>query len=265
MTAATAERLRKARSGDHLNQPVKANAQIYRGCIVMLVGAGAAAALVAGRAAASRAELDTIQVLGLAYDTALGGAADGDVRLDVERGDVYCLANSAAGDLITVGDIGELCFVVDDQTVAKTVGPGGLRPIAGEIVDVDASGVWIDFQKARGPRRTYLPFAINETDTLAPTSQELLSPYAGAVTQLQVIVQKAVTTGGDVTVNVGATPVAGLACTIADGAAKGAIVTDTPNVGDATTVVAAGGRIQVVPGAPFNTAGAVSGLVEVTF
>jgi len=261
MTAAIAERLRKARSGDHLNLPVKAVSQIFRGCIVMLVGAVA----VTGRAAASRAELDTIQVCGLAVDSALGGGADGDVRVEIEHQDVYCLANSAGGDALTVADIGDLCFVVDDQTVGKTVGGSGLRPIAGEVIDVDAAGVWVDFKKARGPRRTWLPFAINEVDTLAGTSAELVSPVVGAISQLQVIVQKAVTTGGDVTASVGATPVAGLTCTVADGAAKGAIVTDTPTVNDATTVVAVGSRIQVTPAAAFNTAGAVSGLLEITF
>ncbi|MEW5687227.1 MAG: hypothetical protein AB1942_20115 [Pseudomonadota bacterium] len=260
MAAAIAERLRKARSGDHLNLAVKANAQIFRGCMVMAL-AGVA---VAARAAVSRAELDTILVVGLAVDSALGGGADGDVRVEIERADVYCLANGAGGDALTVADVGDLCFAIDDQTVGKTTG-GGVRPIAGKVVDVDGNGVWVDFRFAREPRRLYLPFAISEVDTLAGTSAELVSPVVGAITQLQTEVQKAVTTGGDVTAAVGVTAVAGLACTVADGAAKGAIVTDTPTAGDATTVVAVGSRIQVVPAAAFNGAGAVSGLVEVTF
>lgn len=259
MTAATAERLRKSRAGERLNLAVNAASQIYRGCLVMAVAGIAEPA----RAAATRAELDTIIVMGLAVDSVLGGASDGDTRVEIERG-VFCLANSGGGDAITIADIDAYCFAADDQTVAKTTG-GGVRPIAGKVVDVDAAGVWVDTREARGPRRIYLDFAINETDTLAGTAAELVSPVVGAITQLQTIVQKAVTTGGDVTAAVGVTAVAGLACTIADAAAKGAIVTDTPTAGDASTVVAVGSRIQIVPAAAFNTAGAVSGQIELTY
>lgn len=259
MVALAAERLRKTRSGDTINLGAKAGAAIFQGGLVVAL-AGLA---IAGRAATSRAELDTMRVVGLAETSANNGGADGDVRLDVERG-VFHLANSAAGDAISVADIGKHCFLVDDQTVAKTIG-AGLRPIAGKVVDVDSLGVWVDTREAAGPRRVYLPFAINETDTLAGTSAELVSPVAGAITQAQVVVQKDVTTGGDVTFAVGAAAVAGLACTIANAATKGAIVTDTPTAGDASTVVAAGSRIQAIPAAAFNTAGAVSGLVEITY
>lgn len=260
MTALDAERLRKARTGDDVNLAVKAGAQIYRGGIVVAI-AGIA---VAGRAATTRAELLTMLVQGLAVDSALGGAADGDVRVEIEKGDVYCLANAGGGDALTIADIDQLCFVVDDQTVGKTTG-GGLRPIAGKVVDVDPAGVWVDFAYAREPRRLFLEYFISETDTLAGTSAELICPVTGAVTQNQVIVQKAVTTGGDVTVNVGATPVTGLTNTVADAAAKGTIVTDVPTPGHATTVVAAGGRLQVVPAAAFATAGAISGVLEITY
>lgn len=261
MTAAIAERLRKARSGEHLNLPVKAGSRIYRGCMVMRAGS----MTVAARAAATRAELDSFLVSGLAVDSAIGGEADGDVRVEIERGNVYRLANSAGADEITAADIGELCFVVDDQTVGKTVGGSGLRPIAGSVVDVEAGGVWVDFSDARSPRRLYLAFAINEIDTLAGTAAELASPVVGAISQLQTIVQKAVTTGGDVTVSVGATAVDGLACTIADAAAKGTIATDVPTVNHVTTLVAVGSRIQVTPAGAFAGAGAVSGVVEVTY
>lgn len=260
MTALTASRRQTTRDDDLINVPVKAASQIWQGGMVCLV-AGVA---VAGRIAATRAELSTMLVLGVARADALGGAADGDTRLEVDRGDLYRFANSAAGDALTAADIGQLCFLVDDQTVAKTIG-GGARPIAGEVADVDADGVWVDFEKARGPRRLSLPFAVSETDLLAPTNAELVSPVAGAITSMTTIVQKAVTTGGDMTALVGATAVIGLACTVADAAAKGSTVTDTPTLGDATTVVAEGSRIQIAPAAAFNTAGAISGLLEITY
>lgn len=259
MAPLATERQRAQRTGDIHSVPVKAVSQIFQGGMVVLL-AGAA---IAGRIATTRTELSTMMVIGVALSSFLGGAADGDVKAQVSQG-IHRFANSAGGDAITVADKGKLAFLVDDQTVAKTIG-GGARPIVGEVVDVDSEGVWIDFRKAREPRRAYLPFAINETDTLAATSAELVSPVVGAITSMSTIVQKAVTTGGDVTALVAAVAVVGLACTIADAATKGTVVSDTPTIGDATTVVAAGDRIQVAPAAAFATAGAVSGFVEITY
>lgn len=63
------------------------------------------------------------------------------------RTGVFRFANSAAGDLITVADIGAVCFIVDDQTVAKTNGTNTRSP-AGAIDGVDALGVWVRFDEA---------------------------------------------------------------------------------------------------------------------
>ncbi len=259
MTASSQERLVATRAGVRLNLPVKAGAVILQGCAVVAL-AGIA---IDGRAATTRAELSTMLVVGLAAHSVTGGAADGDERVEIDP-QIARLVNSAAGDAITAADIGKLCFLADNQTVAKTIG-GGARAIAGKVIDVDADGVWVDFRDARAPRRVALPFFINQVDTLAPTNAELVSPFAGAITSMSTIVQISPTTGGDVTALVGAVAVVGLACTVANGAAKGAIVTDTPTLGDATTVVAEGSRIQIAPDAAFNTAGAVSGLLEITY
>ena len=53
-------------------------------------------------------------------------------------------ANSASADLISLADIGADCYIVDDQTVAKTSGTN-TRSVAGKVFDVDADGVWVDF------------------------------------------------------------------------------------------------------------------------
>ncbi len=259
MTASTQERLAATRPGLLLSLPVKAGAVILQGCVVVAL-AGVA---IDGRAATTRAELSTMLVVGLATSSVTGGVVDGDMSVTVDP-TAALLANSAAGDALTAADIGKLCFLADNQTVAKTIG-GGARPIAGKVIEVTSQGVWVDFRDARGPRRVTLPFALNETDTLAPTNAELVSPFAGAITSMTTTVQKAVTTGGDVTALVGVTAVAGLACTVADGAVKGSLVTDTPTMGDASTVVAEGSRIQIAPAAAFNTAGAVSGLIEISY
>lgn len=113
--------------------PVKANTKIYAGSLVV-VDAGYAAP---GRTATG------LKVVGRAKTTVdnTGGAA-GDKTIEVERG-VFKWANSAAGDLIAQADVLNSCFIVDDQTVAKTDGTG-TRSAAGTIVQVDSDGVWVE-------------------------------------------------------------------------------------------------------------------------
>lgn len=261
MTAQARAALRTTRSGVTLSAPVKATSQIWRGGIAALLAGKA----IAGRAATTYAELATLRIAGVANHDVLGGAADGDQVVSLDQL-VAQFANSASGDEITASDIGNVCFLVDDQTVAKTVGTG-LRPIAGRIVDVDADGVWVSVGELTGigPRKLRLPFFIDQTDLLAGTAAELVSPVAGAIVGMSVIVQVAVTTGGPITALVGTTAVDGLSCVIADAATKGTVVSDTPTAGHASTAVTAGARIQVAPDAAFATAGAVNGYVEITY
>ena len=58
------------------------------------------------------------------------------------RPGTYRFGNSSAADLITIAEIGTDCFIVDDQTVAKTSG-SSTRSIAGKVVAVDSLGVWV--------------------------------------------------------------------------------------------------------------------------
>jgi hypothetical protein len=114
------------------------------------------------------------------------------------------------------------------------------------------------------PGATQVPFFINQTDVLAPTAAQLVSPVNGYVNGLYVIVQSAVGTGGPVTVQVGTTDVTGLSVEVANSAAPGTIYSDTPTTPySATTVITKGGRLQVVPGTTFATSGAINGYVEV--
>lgn len=266
MTALTAPKP-TVRLGDveHFVVGVKADVNILAGALVVLAS-GYARPGRAGQGdddAAKIADAATYVALGVAQETVTGSAVDGEVKINVVAGPSI-FANSAGVDAITALNIGAAAFVVDDQTVALT-SAGGTRAPAGRILGVSAEGVAVDILPGLAPgRRTVtIPFAINETDTLAATSAELISPVSGTIQRLSVIVQKAVTTGGDVTAAISATAIAGLACTIADGAAKGTIVTDTPTLGDVTSRVTAGQRLQIIPGAPFNGAGAVSGFIEI--
>ena len=63
------------------------------------------------------------------------------------RPGVHRFANSAAGDLIAKVDVGTVCYIVDDQTVAKTNGTATRSP-AGIVDSVDAQGVWVRFDEA---------------------------------------------------------------------------------------------------------------------
>lgn len=110
--------------------PVAASTTIHQGALVVLdAGYAAPGATATGLVAVGRAE-----------DSASAVSA-GDARVRVRRG-VFRFGNSAAGDLIAQADVGAACYIVDDETVAKTDGTG-TRSRAGHIVAVDADGVWV--------------------------------------------------------------------------------------------------------------------------
>jgi hypothetical protein len=123
---------------------VKANVTILQSALVILA-TGFARPGRAGQGAdtaAQAADALTYQCVGLATETVVGGAADGDVRITVEASE-WPFANSTAGDLITIADIGKLAYLVDDQTVAKTSATS-TRAAAGRITGVDSDGVvWV--------------------------------------------------------------------------------------------------------------------------
>jgi hypothetical protein len=62
----------------------------------------------------------TIRVLGVATSRAVNGAVAGATSVPYESGD-WEFAN-LVGDPLTTADIGNACFVVDDDTVARTNG-----------------------------------------------------------------------------------------------------------------------------------------------
>ena len=76
-----------------------------------------------------------------AVDNSLGAAGDKTVR--VRRG-VFRYANSAGADEITAAEVGDTCYLVDDQTVAKTSGTN-TRSAAGKVRGIEARGVWVLF------------------------------------------------------------------------------------------------------------------------
>lgn len=131
MTATTEGRNTKRRTGDKLSVVPNSGAVIYAGTLVTLLTA-TGLAVPGGTASAG-------PVVGVATETITG---DGVKATDLEKG-IFKFANSAAADLIAKADIGATCYVVDNQTVAKTDNSAA-RKAAGKIIDVDADGVWVE-------------------------------------------------------------------------------------------------------------------------
>jgi len=139
MTALAADRATPFRLGtDRAEGAAAASQLIYAGGIVArnaagyLVKGATATGLVGVGAAVDRC------------DNSTGAAGDQTVHYTRATGR---FANSASGDLITIADIGAVCFMVDDQTVAKTDGSSSRSP-AGFVEAVDALGVWVRFDEA---------------------------------------------------------------------------------------------------------------------
>ena len=131
--ALTKDRNTSRRDGTQFSDPVAAAAKIFAGSLVCLDASGNA---VPGSTST------TIKVRGVAQEQVdnTGGAA-GAKRIETRRG-VFQFANTRA-DQITRAEIGTQCYIVDDQTVAKTSATN-TRSVAGVVRDVDDGGVWVE-------------------------------------------------------------------------------------------------------------------------
>lgn len=134
MAALTADRRTPYRTAEDFEFPVAASTLIYAGALVCINTSN-----LATKGAVSTA----LKCVGVAQATAdnSAGAASA-IRVKVRRG-CFRFANSASADAIALADVGADCYIVDDQTVAKTNGSAS-RSVAGKIRDVDADGVWVE-------------------------------------------------------------------------------------------------------------------------
>ncbi|WP_275629813.1 hypothetical protein [Pseudomonas sp. 273] len=132
--ALTTDRNTPRRDGVQFNDPVAAGVKIYAGSLACLDASGNA---VPGSTST------TLKARGVAQEQVdnTGGAA-GAQRIETRRG-IFQFANSASTDQITRADIGAQCYIVDDQTVAKTSATN-TRSVAGVVRDVDDGGVWVE-------------------------------------------------------------------------------------------------------------------------
>ena len=133
MTALTQARNTPYRPGRRLHDLIAAGAVIHTGALVCLNATGY---LEPGSVSTA------LRARGVAEVSAdNSGGADGDMSVGVTRG-VYSFGN-AAGDPVVQADVGNDCYILDDQTVARTSGTS-TRSVAGKILDLDAGGVWVE-------------------------------------------------------------------------------------------------------------------------
>ena len=134
MTALAAERNTQSLGPvlDTQDYPVGASTTIWQGSLVSLNAAGYA--VPASTAATQFA-------VGRAKSTVVNAGANGAKTIAVETG-TFKWENSAGGDAVAQAEVGDFCWIVDDQTVAKTSNSGA-RSRAGRITAVDAGGVWV--------------------------------------------------------------------------------------------------------------------------
>ncbi len=136
MTALTENRSTKQLAAGDRSGLLGAAQVIYSGALLMRNAAGH---IIKGATA--------IGSVGVGRAEVAGSSVAAGVTAHPFREGVFHYANSAAGDLIATADIATVCYIVDDQTVAKTSGTNTRSP-AGVVVDVDANGVWVRFDEA---------------------------------------------------------------------------------------------------------------------
>lgn len=130
----TGDRDTKKRDGKRVGDPVAADTTIFAGALYALNATGNA--VPAGTVGAGPARAVAVK----RADNTDGDA--GDIRVDGERG-VFAFANSEGADEIERDHIGQVAWIVDDETVALT-DDDAARQAAGLIVDVDEYGVWVE-------------------------------------------------------------------------------------------------------------------------
>lgn len=133
--ALSKERDTKEVAGVNREFPVAADAVIHAGGLVALNSSGF---LVPGSVAT------TLKAVGRAEKSVNNtDGANGAVTAPVKRG-VFNYKNSTSTDAIALADVGSNCYIVDDETVAKTDGSSA-RSVAGKVYNVDSHGVWVEF------------------------------------------------------------------------------------------------------------------------
>ncbi|HEY8035217.1 MAG TPA: hypothetical protein VIF37_06470 [Methylobacter sp.] len=263
--ALTKDRNTPTRSGQQFSYPL-AVVKVYAGSIGVINSSGY---LTKGSTATG---LKCVGLINEQVDNSAGSA--GDMNGTVENG-VFRWANSAAGDAITLADVGNVCYIVDDQTVAKTSGSSTRSP-AGIIEDVDSDGVWVrmgqdalvapagallaasnlsDLASAATARGNLgggankMMLEIRDIDLVGANTEikRVVSPIAGDIAKIYSVIDGALTTGdATLTAKIGAAAVTGGSITVTQaGSAAGDVDSVTPS---AAKTVAVGDVLSITVG-----------------
>ncbi len=205
---------------------------------------------------------------------------DGVLTIDVLEGE-FKFENSADADEITIAEVGKTCYIVDDETVAKTDG-GGTRSAAGFVTGVDDDGVWVKIPIQVGasvglaiandlsevdPATARANIAANKlaleldiADLVGGNAAvyRVVSPVAGTIKKIYSVLEGHALTTGDATLTskIGATAITNGQATITQaGSAIGDVDVATPT---ALNVVAIGDVVSVTVGGTNDDADATA-------
>jgi len=242
--ALTADRRTTEHLGKDYSCEVYQATKIYAGSIVCQNSTGYA---VPGSTSTA------LRALGRAEEQVDNSAGASGALSVLYRKGVFSFANSAAADEITIAQKDEICYIVDDQTVAKTSGVG-TRSIAGKVRGMDGTQVKVevgylssvdgdlvaannlsDVANGATARATLganlVVMDLGRLPLNASATYYVPCVVAGLVDRLTSVIEGAIT-GGDptVTCSIGATPITGGALTITNaGSAAGDIDTVEPS------------------------------------
>ncbi|MGZ8172865.1 MULTISPECIES: hypothetical protein [Methylobacter] len=265
MTALAKDRNTPSRGGEQFSFPLAA-VKIYAGSIGVINSSGY---LTKGATATG---LKCVGRISGQVDNSAGAA--GAVNGNVENG-IFLWGNSAAADAITLAEVGDVCYIVDDQTVAKTSGTGTRSP-AGIIEDVDSGGVWVRMGQdalvapagallaasnlsdlgTKATARTNLGggadkiiLSIGDINLVGGTAEvkHIVSPVAGTIDKIYSVIDGALTTGdATLTAKIGGVAVTTGVITVTQaGSAAGDMDSVTPS---AAKTVAVGNVISITVG-----------------
>lgn len=237
--------------------PVAAATLLYQGGIGCVLPTGYATKGATASAAAHLKVLGRINggsVNGGDVDNSTGLA--GDKSVDIEAG-IFKWANSSAGDAITIADRLQPCYLVDDQTVAKTDGAGTRVP-AGIVMDVEADGVWVAMGISPAgylaPGANLMALTVTLADVSTASIARVVSPVGGRIVAIYSVLGAAITGADSIVTNrIGTTAITGGTLTVAQaGSAAGDVDSAFPT---AANVVNPGQFLAVdTDGASTNTA-----------
>ncbi|MDO9069328.1 MAG: hypothetical protein Q7W05_12825 [Deltaproteobacteria bacterium] len=131
--ALTADRNTPMKDGELISVPVAAGVKIFAGALVAASATGYAT---------PGAVATTLTYLGRAeeyVDNSSGAAGAKSVLVRRKKAFKY---KNYASDLIVQADLGKVCYIFDDETVAKTSATS-TRSAAATVVCVESDGVWV--------------------------------------------------------------------------------------------------------------------------